>query len=183
MGRFFNRGSGRDHKQPPKLDEQTKHRIQAQSQSTMLSSAAKNNQIDVRYLKEITNHSLQEGTYEHLASLLSPNFVLSQLEREESTELKWLTRAITQIIYSFHPPEDSYMTGDYRAFIRDDPDDSLEPLTAREKLTIQQTTMTVIARMKRSEGGWQQDKMNESITRSEVSTDREEKKRSLNPFK
>lgn len=163
------------------LDRKRTDRIHATSQQAMLNDEG---EVSTEYLREITGHELQDETYQHLSTLLTSDLVLSNITEAEQTELKYLVRLMVRRIKWNHPSRDSYLTGDYRAFLRDDQGDVLEPLSQREVHLIEMASWIVISRIARSKSGWQQDKMNESIKRSEVSTDKNQSKsKTWNPFK
>lgn len=178
---MLGRGQDKGEQQRQALDRRRADSLHASAQSSMFQS---DGEVSTEYLKEITGHELQDGTYDHLQTLLTSDLVLSNISEAEKNELKFLTFLMVRRIKWNHPSRDSYLQGEYRAFLRDDPGDVLEPLSQREIHLIEMASWVVISRIARSQGGWQQDKMNESITRSEVSNDKQQQNgRSWNPFK
>lgn len=125
-------------------------------------------EVEADYLRELTNSPLNEGTTDILENMLSQDWVLAYFQAEEVEEVKWLLKIIEKQVLDMHPPEKSVVTGKLRAYVCNDAEEQLEPLRQRQELFLRQFFNGVYARISRARDGWQQDKMNESIARSEV---------------
>lgn len=160
------------------MDKQSRDGMHQAAQSSML---ADDGEVSTDYLREITQHGLPDGTYDHMASLLSPDLVLSNLEKAEVNEYKWLIRYTVKKMKAAHPDEDSYVQGEYRKFLRDNPKDGRKPLSQRQKQLIEHAAWVVISRIARSESGWQQEEIGKTTNVSEVQDSRSQS-RGWNPF-
>lgn len=134
--------------------EQEDHAEHRQMQQAAFSDAGRPTR---EYLDSLTETPLDADTIDHLQNLLSKDFVLSKLQGAEKDELKWLTRNVALRVTRMHPPEDSYVQGEYRKFLYDDEDDGMTALSDAQEEEIWHVIMGVFARVARSEGGWQQE--------------------------
>lgn len=121
-----------------------------------------------RYLKTLSDTTLSQGTITVLDNLLTQDFVLGNVTDAEYNELKWLTRLTSRKVFAMHPRHDSALVGERRAFLLDDPDETLEPLTEQEKITIENFIRGVFMRASRARDGWQQEQMSKTYTVSEI---------------
>jgi hypothetical protein len=132
-----------------------------------LSAADSDTPMDQAYIREMTEHDLDDPTVDILSNLLDKDFLLGNLQEAEVHEYRWLARVMMLEVKSLHPTKKGVFAGDLRAVCFDDADDALEPLSDREKAVIEQFVMGVIARATRGRGGWQQEMFNKTITASE----------------
>lgn len=139
-----------------------------QAQDTLRQSFSDMEEVKADYLRELTDSPLNEGTTDVLENMLSQDWVLANFKHEEVTEVKWLLRLLKRKVKAMHPPADSTVTGRFRAYVCDDKEEQLQPLTQHQELYLDQFFNGVFSRVSRAREGWQQDKMNESIARSEV---------------
>lgn len=151
------------------LDKQAEQNLNQQAHGATL---ADNDGFDrEEYLQNLVEHGMDPGTAKLLHNLLTPNFVLSKLSDAEKGELRWLARIVVKETEWMHPPPDSVVTGERRQFLLADPADSLRPLNERQRGLLEQALMTIFARIARSHRGWQQDKLNESISVARTETE------------
>ena len=88
-------------------------------------------------------------------------------------ENRWYFRIMKEVFLSVHPRPESVLSGRYRGYLFNDPDDELESLDGRAKLQIGEILAVVESRLLRSTEGWQQDQLSKSISQSIVKTENE----------
>lgn len=132
-----------------------------------LSAAQADRPMDTAYINEMTNHNLQDPSVDMLSNLLDQDFMLGNLQEAEVHEYRWLARVMVLEIQSLHPNDESVFQGELRAAAFDDAVENISALSPREKATIEQFIMGVIARATRGRDGWQQEMFNKTITASE----------------
>lgn len=123
--------------------------------------------VDAEYIDKLTQTELNDATVSMLANMLSRDWVLANMSDAEVNETRWLSRVMLLRVESLHPGPDSVWTGEFRKFCADNEQQALEPLTSAQRTEIFELIQGVIARATRSRDGWQQDKLNESISVSE----------------
>jgi len=149
-------------------DELREEQREQQLHQMNLSAADADRPMDAAYIDKMTDHDLQDGTVDMLANLLDQDFLLGNLNEAEVHEYRWLARVMTLEVESLHPSSESVWQGDLRAVSFDDKAESVEALSPREKATVEQFIMGVIARATRGRDGWQQEMFNKTITASET---------------
>lgn len=115
-------------------------------------------------LEEIVDTDLSEGSQNQLRNLLTRDFVLANLSREEVHEFKWKLEAKKELFFAMHPPRGSLITGRTRAFINDDPHDRLSPLSDTQKMQVRDVFDGVFMRVTRSADMKQQEMLNTQIS-------------------
>ena len=148
-------------------DEIREEERKEQTHRLNLSAADADRPMDTAYINEMTDHNLQDPTVDMLANMLDQDFMLGNLAEAEVHEYRWLARVMVLEIESLHPNEESVFQGELRALAFDDRGESLSALSPREKATIEQFIMGVIARATRGRDGWQQEMFNKTISASE----------------
>lgn len=148
-------------------DEIREEERKEQTHQMNLSTADADRPMDTAYINEMTDHNLQDPTVDMLANLLDQDFMLGNLEEAEVHEYRWLARVMKLEIESLHPNQDAIFEGELRAVAFDDKRQNIKPLSQREKATIEQFLMGVIARATRGRDGWQQEMFNKTISASE----------------
>jgi len=123
------------------------------------------------HFDELVEAGIPEDTVFHLRSLLSRDFVLANLSAAEVNEMRWLARNLALRIFALHPSKDSHLTGEFRKFVLDEPNQGLKPLTDSQRAKIHSFIMAYIARVSRSKGGWQQEELSRQYQVSELHTD------------
>jgi hypothetical protein len=121
--------------------------------------------VDQMLSTELNN--LPDSTRNRLRSLLSRDWVLSQMNEAETHEARWLARNMMLELEALHPRQDSLWTGELRRYASDSSLQDLEPLDPQQKHEIFQFIQTYIARMLRSREGMQQEMFRKTISKSE----------------
>ena len=78
-------------------------------------------QLNEDHFQELVEAGVPEDTVFHLRSLLSRDFVLSNLSEAEVHEMRWLARNLALRVFAIHPSKKSHMTGSYRQWVFDEP--------------------------------------------------------------
>lgn len=132
--------------------------------------------LNRQYIEALTETTLDQGTIDLLDNLVTRDWILSKLKDAEVTEAKWLTLELARVeIDAMHPPRESNVTEERRAFMLDDPNEAIPSLNERQRKQIENFLRTIFTRVARSRGGWQQREMSRTINVSEVKDQREEK--------
>lgn len=146
-------------------EEQTQRQLH---QMNLNAGQAQGEPMDRTYIREMTDHELEQGTIDILSNLLDRDFMLGNLSEAEVHEYRWLARVLRLEIEALHPNEESVWQGHVRAVAFDDRDDGLPSLSEQDLSIIEQFLMAVIARATRGKDGWQQEMFNKTITASET---------------
>lgn len=117
---------------------------------------------------------LQEATVAKIESMLSKQWLLANLTDAQEHDIRHKLEVMKIKIMGSHPREESTITGKRRAVLYDDPMEELEPLTAQQRLLIDELIETVKAMVTRGRGGFERKQMNTSIARSEKPESEEE---------
>lgn len=133
-----------------------------------LSGADERRNLQEEHFNELIEAGIPEETAYHLRSLLSKDFVLSNLSSAEVKEMKWLARNLSLRVFAMHPPKESALTGDLRKFVFDDPTQALEPLSDQQRAEIRAFILGYISRVARAKDGWQQDEISKQYKVSET---------------
>lgn len=110
---------------------------------------------------------LQEVTVAKLQSMLSKQWILSNLTDAQEHDIRFKLEVMKLKIHGSHPPDESCITGPTRAYLYDDPMENLQPLTQQERLLIDEVIETVKAMVTRGRGGFERKQMNTSIAQTE----------------
>lgn len=168
MGLFF--GSD-EPSQEEMMERQAEQQLHQSNFGTMEQG---DNSPDKEYLKEITEEQVDENTLELMSNMFSHDFVLSNLQDAEVTEIKWLARVVARKIKRMHPDSDAFAAGESRKVVFDDEQAGLKPLSPYQESLIDQAVLTFLTRPPRSRGGWQQDEVAKSLKVSKVEDKKEE---------
>jgi hypothetical protein len=128
-------------------------------------------QLNEDHFQELVEAGVPEDTVFHLRSLLSRDFVLSNLSEAEVHEMRWLARNLALRVFAIHPSKKSHMTGSYRQWVFDEPNQGLTPLSDGQRAKIRSFILAYIARVSRSKAGWQQEELSRQYQVSEMRTD------------
>lgn len=120
------------------------------------------------YLDRLTQTEQTDAGIQMLDNMLTQDFVLSNLTRAETDEIKWRLHTMFLKIKSEFPPEGSSLQGEYRAFLFDDPAENINSMSGKQEIIISQCLIAITARVARSRDGFQQEQMVKSISVSEV---------------
>lgn len=110
---------------------------------------------------------LQEVTIAKLQSMLSRQWILSNLTEAQEHDIRYKLEVMKIKIYGTHPMDGSSMTGATRAFLYDDPMEDLLPLTQQERLLVDEVIETIKAMVTRGRAGFERKQMNTSIAQTE----------------
>ena len=133
-------------------------------------------QIDMDYVREITQNELPERTYHYLRVFMTLDFVMSNLKRAEVHEIKYLALIEAKRIIMAHPHDECLLSGEFGKEFYGLDTEVLQALRWDQEAMIQHLAVDVHVRVARSRDGWQQDKINESLNVHRDDTQREEKK-------
>jgi len=121
-----------------------------------------------QYLQKLTRTGMSDAEIDMLDNMVDRSFVLGNLKDAEVHEIKWRLHTLYLKIKAQFPPQDSDITGKIRAFVYDDPDEKLDPLTDQQRNIIAQMLIGIHVYVSRSRDGFQQEMMVKSINVSEV---------------
>jgi len=128
-------------------------------------------QLNEDHFQELVEAGIPDDTVFHLRSLLSRDFVLSNLSEAEVHEMRWLARNLALRVFAIHPSKKSHMTGTYRQFVFDEQNQALTALSDGQRAKIRSFILAYIARVSRSKGGWQQEELSRQYQVSEMRTE------------
>lgn len=94
-------------------------------------------------------------------NLLSKDFVLSNIRKEDRRAWWWLAKNQQEYAKAEHPPEGSMVQGTVRAALHGDPTDRKTAMDSEGHTDSHSELLVFEARAARSEGGFQQKKLNE----------------------
>jgi len=143
--------------------------VHTQAQGSM--QAAELQEQRNEHFEDLVEAGIPEDTVSHLKALLSRDFVLANLSSAEVNEMRWLSRNLALRVFALHPSKESYLTGEWRKFVLDEPDQGLKPLTDSQRTKIHNFILGYIARVSRSKGGWQQEELSSQYQVSEIRND------------
>lgn len=118
------------------------------------------------YLEAVIDDQLDDATVGMLRNMTSPDFILSNMNDAEITEIKKLRRITYKKVVAAHPNDDAIMQGDLREQVYEN-GAALEPLTQNQKVLIDQYIRGAFARLVRSRDGFQQEQFGKTISASE----------------
>jgi hypothetical protein len=155
-----------------KSEEQLREEQMAQEEHMTLQqdASARTGDPDPGYVDQMLSTELSDlpkSTRNRLRSLLSRDWVLSQMTEAEVHEARWLARNMMLELEALHPRQDSLWTGELRRYAADNSLQDLEPLDPQQKHEIFQFIQTYIARVLRSREGMQQEMFRKTISKSE----------------
>jgi hypothetical protein len=154
------------------LDEREKQRDFKQSQNALQQAFNAQGDLSRDWMREILDtdeleERLQPNTVKKIQALLNKQLILGNLSDAETHDAKyWLEVQEIKILGS-HPPPESKITGKTRAFLYDDPEEELYPLTPIERNQIDQIIKSLQHMITRSRGGFERTQINTSIARTE----------------
>jgi len=119
------------------------------------------------YLEAVIEDELDEASVGMLRNMTSADFILSYLNDPEINEIKKLRLITLKKVFAAHPHRDSIMQGDLREQIYDN-GTKLKPLTANQKVLIDEYIRGAYARLARSREGFQQEEFGKTISTSET---------------
>jgi len=135
-----------------------------------------------QYLQKLTQTGMGDAGIDMLDNMVDRSFVLGNLKDAEVHEIKWRLHTLYLKIKAQFPPQESDITGAVRAFLYDDTDENLEPLSDQQRNIIAQMLIGIHVFVSRSRDGFQQEMMIKSINVSEVLDPEDEEESSLGGF-
>lgn len=115
---------------------------------------------------------LQNSTAHHLRAYCSRQWMLSNLTDAEAHDQRWKFEVLKYKIYGMHPPQESAIQGPIRAFLYDDPQENLYPLTPAERQIIESFVDSLKTIVTQSRDGFERQQINTDIRQSRTESDR-----------
>lgn len=128
-------------------------------------------------LKQLTQtdlSALSERSQDLLSNLVTQDWVLGYYSKAEHWELKVRLEIIKEQFYAMHPSSDCPIQGVVRAYVYDDEDAKLQPLTQVAKFQVETFFEGLKTRLTRGKDGHQLENLNKSINESHVLSERGE---------
>jgi hypothetical protein len=153
--------------------ELTAQRQEGQKEQETLKQAFNaNGELDRGWMREILDTEdleeiLQPWTIEKIQAMLNKQWVLSNLTDAETHDRVYKLGVMKIKILGEHPPEESQIKREFRAFLYDDPTENLGELTPQERNTVDQIIMTLQTMVARSRDGFERKQINTRIGRTE----------------
>jgi hypothetical protein len=157
-----------------KLEQQKQMR---REQGALQDAFNQNGDVSEGFIRELVSNddldggspeALQEETISKIQNLLSRDVVLSNLTDAQEHDIRMKLEVMKLKAIGAHPPQESYITGDLRAFLMDDVDEGLKPLTSKERMLIDDFFETLKIRATRGRGGFEREQQNTNIARTET---------------
>lgn len=120
------------------------------------------------YLEKLMQTDMNDAGIELLNNMLDRSFILGNITEAEYHDIKWQMHGMFLKIKAHFPPEESVVTGELRAFVLDDSNENLEPLTGQQRTIIAEMIRAITMLVSRSKDGFQQEMNVKSISVSEV---------------
>lgn len=124
-------------------------------------------------IDKLMESELDSGTVKALNNLVSRDFVLSYFEGKDLTTFEWQLESALLRLFAMHPPQGG-VGGKARTYYYDDPKDALVPLRPQDREQLRSFKKGILSRVRRSKGGYQQDKIGETTSRVETINRKEE---------
>lgn len=153
-------------------EERQRDREHQEDQQLLQQAFNQQGNLSRGWMQEILNtddleDKLQESTIKKIQSMLNKQWFLANLTDAETHDRVYKLDVIKLKILGEHPPQESSITGDARAFIYDDEWERLEPLTPLERNSIDQVITTMKNAVTRSRDGFERKQINTNIARTE----------------
>jgi hypothetical protein len=118
--------------------------------------------------------TLQEPTVAKIKNLMSRDWVVANLTDAQEHDIRHKLEVLKLKVIGMHPPQESAVEGELRAYLLDDRDERLRPLTAEERVLIDELFETLKARITRGRQGFERELMRTNIARSETAVEDED---------
>jgi len=126
------------------------------------------------YVDAIVDTDLEDNTLpEPILDLLNKDFPLANIRAGDREYFRVLADNIKMYARELYAPPESRMTGTVGQALLEDPSARIKSLTREERVRIETVLMDHFARSSRGVGGWQQDKLSETINTSRVEDNRD----------
>lgn len=119
------------------------------------------------YLEAVIEDKLDDATVGMIRNMTSPDFILSNMNDAEITEIKKLREITLKKVYAAHPHPKAIMQGALREDVYEN-GVKLKPLSQNQKVLIDQYIRGAFARVARSREGFQQEQFGKTISASEI---------------
>lgn len=119
------------------------------------------------YLEAVIEDKLDDATVGMIRNMTSPDFILSNMNDAEITEIKKLREITLKKVYAAHPHPKAIMQGQLREDVYEN-GVKLKPLSQNQKVLIDQYIRGAFARVARSREGFQQEQFGKTISASEI---------------
>jgi hypothetical protein len=155
--------------------ERERQREHQSEQQRLQQAFNQNGDLDKGWLDELlTTEDLEDelDTYQirKIRALINKQAVLSKLSKAQVHDRWYKLEVIKFKILAEFPPEESAIQGRIRAFLKDDPYEELNALTAEERTAIDQIIMTLQNMVTRSSDGFERKQINTNIAKTESET-------------
>jgi len=124
------------------------------------------------YVETVVGADVSETVPTPIRNLLSKDFPLANLTREDREYFRLLADNIALYLKERYPPEDSVVQGRAGAALLDDPSFNKTALSQRKRNEIETDLLARFARTGRGVDGWQQDKLSENIETQRLEDER-----------
>lgn len=131
----------------------------------------------------INTDKLQSQTVELMRNYLDRNWMLANLTEAEAHDQRFKLDVMQIKILGQHPPQESSIVGPIRAFLFDDEQEDLMPLTAAERNVIDSFFDSLKAIVTRGRGGFERKLIQTEVRESKTESSRERGKKSGGRFK
>lgn len=127
--------------------------------------------------EDLRKSDVDEHVAEPISNLLSRDFILGYAEDAEVHELRWLARNVVDMVFCEFPPDRSVVQAEYRRVLLRDQEEGRSALSGLQKLKIEETVLAFLMRITRSRGGYQQDKLADTVQHNIVEQKRDDGRR------
>lgn len=160
---MFSRGDDREQQLQRQLEAQEESATRRQLHGMNMEAEKRRQEQD--FLETaISNADLERGTKKVLRNYLSRDLPLANLTNAEAHEIKWRMEYIYLRVRAMHPAEGSLWTGEFVQKASGGSAWALKPLSQPELEEIRSLIEQIYARATRGRGGFQWEKLNESIS-------------------
>jgi len=111
---------------------------------------------------------LQPHTITKIQATLNKQWIVSNLTDAETHDRTYWLEVMKYKIQGDHPPEATVVRGPLRAYLFNDPQAELQPLTAQERNAVEQVIEGLKNMVTRSRGGFEREQINTNIARTET---------------
>jgi len=127
------------------------------------------------YVERLTDAGIDDETLpKPIADLLDRDFPLSNIKGSDREYFRLKAENIRIYTEELFPPRDSIFQGLTGAALMEDPEFDREALSDDQRLRLQTALLDHFTRSSRGLGGWQQDKLSETINTNRVEDNRTE---------
>lgn len=152
--------------------EKARQREHQEEQQMLQQAFNSDGKLDRNWMKEVLGtddleDKLEKGTIRKIQAMLNKQWVLGNLTDAEAHDRMYWLDVQRQKILCEHPPEDSHVHSELRAFLLDDEREDLSPLSASERNQIDQIITGVKNMVTRSRNGFERQQWNTRIARTE----------------